>query len=473
MKIKLNHPYALNEQGRRDNPEDSIYPPKGAANPNNRFFVVCDGVGGHSRGEVASQTVCAAFASFLKDGGEKFNRASFEKALEYAYAELDSVDTEDSEPKMGTTLAFVYFHSRGVTLAHIGDSRVYQLRRQGGHAGIFYKSRDHTHVNELVRAQIITEEEAATHPKRSVLTRVMQPNQPRPVKAEYNEITDVEAGDYFFLCTDGILESVDDEALCDIIGGEGSDESKMKAIHEACLENSQDNFSAWLISVDDIIRDEADIETPPPQITPWRNRIAQKDIPVQKIPPPRDASKIAVKQPHSPQPRTSKKAVLIAFLSGIAVVVLALVLFYGWKQYGEVVKGALVKLRASPGLERHSGNATPTATQQAERSRPVSGLVTVPDVIGNTQKDAESKLRSFGLQATVKEEHDEKVPSGQVIRQNPSAGCEVQNGKPIEIVLSLGPAPVQTPPADTGGDTHDNTRDNAQGPPPTTKPPGL
>ena len=257
MQIKMITPCALNETGKRENNEDSIYPDKGKADEAQRFFLVCDGMGGHENGEVASRTVCAAFAEFLENRDlARFDRSGFEQALEYAYARLDEEDTKNGEPKMGTTLAFVCFHARGVFMAHIGDSRIYHLRRhmwRGNHADILYKSQDHSHVGELIRAGIITEEEAATHPRRNVITRVMQPNQENLVYADIYESDDVEAGDHFFLCTDGIIESVSDGLLCDIVGRDIGNEDKIKAIHEACLKGSRDNFSAYLISVADVI----------------------------------------------------------------------------------------------------------------------------------------------------------------------------------------------------------------------------
>jgi protein phosphatase len=251
MQIKLSWPYALNEQGKRDNSEDSIFPQKGAATQDSPFFLVCDGVGGYERGEVASQSVCRAFDSFLGNKAlANFGQEIFGEALDYAYAQLDSEDTAgDESKKMGTTLTFACFHEGGVFLAHIGDSRIYHLRRQGKLVGILYKSRDHSHVGELVRAGIITETEAESHPKKNVLTRVMQPNQEKRSKADCCEVSDVKTGDYFFMCTDGILESVNDDLLCEIIGSNGSDEAKIKAIHDACKAGSRDNFSAYLIPV--------------------------------------------------------------------------------------------------------------------------------------------------------------------------------------------------------------------------------
>jgi protein phosphatase len=178
-----------------------------------------------------------------------FSRKVFEKALEYVCAQLDKEDTEDGDYKMGTTLTFICFSARGVFMAHIGDSRIYHLRRRECRVDILYRSRDHSLVNDLLLANIITPEEAAIHPKRNVITRVVQPNQEKPVQADIRETKDVAAGDYFFLCTDGILEAVSDGLLCDIAGRDIDDESKMKAIHEACQKRSMDNFSAYLIPV--------------------------------------------------------------------------------------------------------------------------------------------------------------------------------------------------------------------------------
>jgi len=254
MKIKIARPCALNERGGRENNEDSIYPGKGKAAEAQRFFLVCDGMGGHENGELASRTVCSAFAAFLENRDvTRFDRAVFKQALEYAYAQLDKEDTNGGEYKMGTTLAFVCFHARGVFMAHIGDSRIYHIRRQGNRSSILYKSQDHSQVGELVRAGIITEEEAAVHPRRNIITRVMQPKQEKLVCAEICESDDIEAGDYFFLCTDGITESVSDELLCNITGRDIDDESKIKAIHQVCLKNSRDNFSAYLISITCVI----------------------------------------------------------------------------------------------------------------------------------------------------------------------------------------------------------------------------
>jgi TPR repeat protein/serine/threonine protein phosphatase PrpC len=253
MQIVLHPPFALHESGGGSNNEDCIFPAKGTATVRNTFFLVCDGVGGQENGEVASRIVCDSFASFLGTvDTDAFDETVFRQALDYACRNLDAEGASTGTQKMGTTLTFICFHRKGVFMAHVGDSRIYHLRKQNGHTGILYRSVDHSYVNELVRARIITPEEAVTHPKRNIITRALQPGLKQPVMAEIHETEDVEAGDYFFLCSDGILEQVNDALLCDVIARDTDNRAKTEAIHAACRGRSHDNFSAYLIPVADV-----------------------------------------------------------------------------------------------------------------------------------------------------------------------------------------------------------------------------
>ena len=249
--MQTGKPYALNEQGRRSNNEDSIFPPKNEADETNRFFLVCDGMGGHENGEVASASVCESFAAFLKNvPPNDFDEALFDRALNFAYDELDRKDDEhETTKKMGTTFAFLYLNDKQAFMAHIGDSRIYHLRKNDrGEVQIIYKSLDHSLVNELLYAGAITEEEAVYHPKRHMITRVMQPHMERRCKAKISVTQDVRAGDCFFICSDGVHESLTDDRLCAIIA-ENDDETMIKVIRELCKAHSRDNFSAWLVPV--------------------------------------------------------------------------------------------------------------------------------------------------------------------------------------------------------------------------------
>ena len=250
--MRTGKPYSLNEQGRRSNNEDSIFPPKNKADGANRFFVVCDGMGGHENGEVASASVCNSFATFLKDvSPNDFDEAMFNRALNFAFDELDKIDNESvTIRKMGTTLAFLFLNDKSAFMAHIGDSRIYHIRKnENGETSILYKSFDHSLVNELLHAEVITQEEAINHPKRHLITRYMSPNMERRSKATIHVTQDIQTGDHFFLCTDGILESLTDNLLLSIIAETENDEAMINAIQALCEKNSSDNYSAWLVPI--------------------------------------------------------------------------------------------------------------------------------------------------------------------------------------------------------------------------------
>jgi len=252
--MKINQPYALNEQGNRDNQEDNIFPQKGKATTDQHFFLVCDGMGGREGGEVASKIICETFAEYMHSikNPEDFSEDVFNRALAAAYNALDNYDisSDDKKKEMGTTLTFLYLNDSQAFMAHIGDSRIYHLRKnEVGKWNILFKTSDHSLVNDLLKAGVIDEVEAADYPKKNVITRVMQPNLERRYKADLHETADVQAGDLFFLCSDGILESVNDETLLQIVAENNNCRKIITAIESLCNKNSHDNFSAYLVPV--------------------------------------------------------------------------------------------------------------------------------------------------------------------------------------------------------------------------------
>jgi len=250
--MQTGKPYALSEQGKCANNEDSIFPQKNKADETSRFFMVCDGMGGHENGEIASGSVCESFAAFLANvSPDEFNEAVFNRALTFAFDELDRKDrSHETDRKMGTTLAFLYLNDKQAFIAHIGDSRIYHLRKDdNGKVNILFQTTDHSLMNELLKAEVITEKEAANHPKRHVITRAMQPHLEKRCKADIHTTSDVRAGDRFFLCTDGVLESLTNSRLCAIAAESADDETTINVIRELCEEHSRDNFSAWLVPV--------------------------------------------------------------------------------------------------------------------------------------------------------------------------------------------------------------------------------
>ncbi len=254
MKISLYPPLSIHEIGQRANQEDSI------AQWDNRLFVLCDGMGGHEKGKVASQTVCQSLVKWFEENikDDSFSDDQLREAIEYAYTELDKYD--DGNPrKMGTTLTLLYLHSQGATAAHIGDSRIYHIRPSKHDDGILYQSRDHSLVFDLFQAGEITYDEMATFPQKNIVTRAMTPGLENRMKSDIIHITDIQPDDYFFLCSDGMLEQMDrdNQILLALFASHAPDTLKRDQFISETL-NNQDNHSAWIIHIKDIIREESD-----------------------------------------------------------------------------------------------------------------------------------------------------------------------------------------------------------------------
>lgn len=319
--MKIFQPQAMYQIGKRSNQEDAIFPKLGNATENDRLFIVCDGMGGHESGEVASNSVCQSISSYLQDvNPDTFSTEDFKKALESAYDNLDALDKDSDNPrKMGTTLTFLYLGNNSVIIAHIGDSRVYQLRRhKKGTVSIVHRTEDHSLVNDLIKAEIITEEEAKTHPRRNVITRAIQPNLER-CKATIFETKDVKNDDYFFLCSDGVLESIDDRILIRILESNASNEDKIEEIKKRCSENSKDNNSAYLIQVKEGLPIVSSIES--------SNEPTTKPAPINNS---KNNSQVKMSQPSNPIKSGSKyskikKASIIGKNVGIIVTLVTVI----------------------------------------------------------------------------------------------------------------------------------------------------
>lgn len=253
MKFKIKA-YNIQELGQRENQEDSLFPALGKSTPENRLFILCDGMGGHEKGEVASATVCQVISCTILakwHPSEPLTDELFQQALSSAYDALDSKD-DGAERKMGTTMTFLCLHADGATVAHIGDSRVYQLRpaTKKSPARIIFRTQDHSLVNDLVKIGEITEEEAKHHPQKNVITRAMQPCQERRAKADIAHLSDIQQGDYFYMCSDGMLEQSTDENILNIITKQNvTDEQKLEMLRKLTEEN-KDNHTAHLIHIE-------------------------------------------------------------------------------------------------------------------------------------------------------------------------------------------------------------------------------
>lgn len=265
MKYKLKV-YSIWEFGQRKdaegNPhqEDSLYPAFGEATEADRTFILCDGMGGHDAGEVASATVCEAMSASIQNNGHDaegvFTYEDLDKAIGAAFDALDCKDS-GAEKKMGTTMTFLKLHNEGATIAHMGDSRVYHIRpgKTGEETQILHVTEDHSLVNDLIKIGELTREEARFSKQKNVITRAMQPNQERRPKPDKYRTADIKPGDYFYMCSDGMLEQPDMEdgtVLKRIFSGlVESDERKVEILKGATADN-RDNHTAFIIHVTEV-----------------------------------------------------------------------------------------------------------------------------------------------------------------------------------------------------------------------------
>lgn len=259
MKIQLYQPLAIRKLGKRANQEDNIYPAMGQATEQDQLFVLCDGMGGHEHGEVASQSVCKSISEYLSQQSSisaDVEDDVLKNALAYAYQELDKLAVADDTRQMGTTLTLLYFHQQGCTVAHIGDSRIYHLRPVAN--TILYKSRDHSLAYDLYQAGELSYEEMKTFPQKNIITRAMIAGDKSHPKADVVHITDIQSGDYFYICSDGMLEQMEDKELLEIFSSDKSDEEKRVMLINATVEN-RDNHSAYIVHIRQVFREEADV----------------------------------------------------------------------------------------------------------------------------------------------------------------------------------------------------------------------
>ena len=250
MKIELYPPLSIHEIGLRENQEDSII------QWDNRLFVLCDGMGGHEKGEVASQLVCQSLATWFENNikPEKlFSDDQLREAIEYAYTELDKY--ADGNPRqMGTTLTLLYIGSKGITAAHMGDSRIYHIRPE---VGVLYQSRDHSLVFDLFQAGEITFEQMATYPQKNMVTRAMMPGEDNRMRPDIIHITDIQPNDYFYMCSDGMMEKMTNNELLTLFSADMDDKMKVGQLKMATNQNF-DNHTAWIIHVKDVIKEDND-----------------------------------------------------------------------------------------------------------------------------------------------------------------------------------------------------------------------
>ena len=241
--------FGVTDTGRmREKNEDSIFVAPSDIGRLQNLCIVADGMGGHKAGEIASSTAIACVKKFLESNAnlnisdEEAMAGFLAKAAEYANRELFRMAAEDeSLSGMGTTLTMCGFMGKKLCFAHVGDSRLYVVRK----GELTQLSEDHSLVNSLIKEGAITPEEAWSHPERNVITRALG--------VENDVIVDrgifqTEKSDRFFLCSDGLTGELQDEEIFRILGENSDNEAAAYALVVAANANGGgDNISVIII----------------------------------------------------------------------------------------------------------------------------------------------------------------------------------------------------------------------------------
>lgn len=230
----------------RDNNEDNAY-----VDPQNRFFLVADGMGGQSAGERASALAMEIIPQklnsldFVKATTEQAVRV-IDEAVAQANFEIMAMGELDTRFKnMGTTITFLAHVAGSLFIGGVGDSRVYLLRN-----GKFEQlTTDHSLVQALIDAGTLTPEEAANHRYRNVLYRYLGAKEggsgTTPKKLE------PKVGDRYVLCTDGVTGGCSDELMASLLA-DGNDPQAIAADLVKAAEDggSKDNITALVVFVE-------------------------------------------------------------------------------------------------------------------------------------------------------------------------------------------------------------------------------
>lgn len=197
---------------RRQNNEDACF-----ILPSDRVYVVADGVGGGNAGEIASRTAVSQIAGYidrnpLEPTDDKYKIANyFQTCLDQVNRHIfDMANKHDANHGMATTIVVVYTDRGKAYISNVGDSRAY-LFRDGQ---LTQLTEDHTYVNTLVKAGILTPEEAEHDERKNVITRALGAEP--AVEPDFFQV-DILEDDVILMCTDGLYDELSEEEIIDVL----------------------------------------------------------------------------------------------------------------------------------------------------------------------------------------------------------------------------------------------------------------
>lgn len=227
---------------KRENNQDTILVDKGLG-----LFIVADGMGGHSGGEVASAMAVETVREVIRNNDEQIRKAP-KALLMQAYREASSrihekANTERPElAGMGTTMVGALVVGNKLYIANVGDSRAYLFKRPH----LWQLTEDHSLINEQVKAGVISEEEAPHVVGRNVITRSV--GFEKEVAVDTLE-RDLQPEEHYLLCSDGLSGLVSNERIAELCNKFEPSQVVSEGIKEAKKAGGDDNVSIILIQV--------------------------------------------------------------------------------------------------------------------------------------------------------------------------------------------------------------------------------
>lgn len=217
--------------------------------PDGRMLaVIADGMGGHNAGDVASEIALTEFKKYFATYNPTIVKAK--DWLTYTFQSINqtilnhALVTKGCEG-MGTTLIAGLFENTKGIIAHIGDSRVYELLPNS----LKQITRDHSYVNVLIDSGEIDEEQAKTHPNKNVLMKAVGTE--KAIHPDFHEV-ELKPNSYILFCTDGLSNKLSEPFIHTTLYFDGSLQEKgEKLVEEANLAGGEDNISLILLSYND------------------------------------------------------------------------------------------------------------------------------------------------------------------------------------------------------------------------------
>jgi PPM family protein phosphatase len=313
--LRVSEHFERTDTGRqRRNNEDAYF----ARSP---LFAVADGMGGAQAGEVASHLAVEVLEQGLPDGDGSIEERLRARVQE-ANARINSLSrSDDRRAGMGTTLTVAYVGEDELTVAHVGDSRLYRLRD-----GTFERlTDDHSLVEELVRRGKLTPQEADDHPQRSIVTRALGPEE----AVEADSFTwPARDGDVYLVCSDGLTSMVDEATVGEIVSGSPTLADAGRTLIDAANEaGGRDNITVVLFRLEEVGASAA--------VAPGTTEHAAvaQDSAVTTAPLPTETTPVARRAPRAPRAaeparRRRRRRVPAGLIAG--VIILAIVLVAGY-----------------------------------------------------------------------------------------------------------------------------------------------